>query len=85
MSLMKLMTSKNPDADIASWIALDDGYNPCNDLGDSTNSATETEAKCSLNFFPVFLYSNIVLYPDCFLKGIVNFSIQRISLMIVLV
>ena len=29
LSLVKLMTSKNPDSDITALVALDGGYNPC--------------------------------------------------------
>jgi hypothetical protein len=52
---MKLMTSTNPDSDIAAWAALSGGYNPCDtssSYGDTTASTT-TVAACNDGFYQV--------------------------------
>jgi hypothetical protein len=60
---MKLMTSKNPDADISAWVASEGDYKPCENTFSLEGSSTKTSAKstnteCPPNFYPVLIQAS---------------------------
>jgi hypothetical protein len=67
--LLKLMTSKNPDADIATWMVSKGGYNPCDDssfFGDSSDSTTTPSTNSDVNECNSFFYP-VLIQPSFYL------------------
>lgn len=50
VKLVKLLTSKDPDGDISAAVALDGGYNPCDNSSVVTRRKRSTDTGCDVGF-----------------------------------
>jgi hypothetical protein len=50
VSLVKLLTSKDPDGDIAAAVALEGGYNACGNSSQQSRKKRSTDSDCGAGF-----------------------------------